>query len=44
MIQFPKDILRFQLPVLILSNLLITTFYFVAALILLEKREDSLSA
>ncbi len=44
MLQFPKEIMRFQLPVLILSNLLITTFYFVSGLVLLEKREGTLSA
>lgn len=40
----PADILAWLLPVLVLSNMLINTFYFVAGLVLLEKGEGTLMA
>jgi fluoroquinolone transport system permease protein len=42
--QFPADSVRWLIPVFILSNLLISTFYFIAGLILLEKGEGTLIA
>ncbi len=40
----PKDIAALLLPVVLLENILINTFYFVSALMLLERREGTLSA
>lgn len=40
----PEDSLRAALPVLLMNNLLINAFYFVAGLVLLEKGEGTLEA
>src|SRR5688572_31457208 len=40
----PPELLTLWMPVLILSNLLINTFYFMAGLVLLEKAEGTLMA
>jgi fluoroquinolone transport system permease protein len=40
----PNDIASLLLPVVLLENILINTFYFVSALMLLERREGTLSA
>ena len=42
--ELPADILAWLLPVLILSNVQINTFYFFAGLVLLEKAEGTLEA
>jgi fluoroquinolone transport system permease protein len=42
--QFPRLDLRALLPGLLLGNLLVTTFYFMAGLVMLEKGEGSLEA
>lgn len=42
--QFPRLDLRDLLPGLLLGNLLVTTFYFMAGLVMLEKGEGSLEA
>jgi fluoroquinolone transport system permease protein len=42
--QFPSESLRWLMPIFILSNLLINTFYFLAGLVLLEKGEGTLLA
>lgn len=42
--QFPQLDLRVILPGLLLGNLLVTTFYFMAGLVMLEKGEGSLEA
>ena len=40
----PNDITALLLPVVLLENILINTFYFVSALLLLERGEGTLSA
>lgn len=40
----PQDVAALLLPVVLLENILINTFYFVSALILLERNEGTLSA
>ncbi len=42
--QVPGDLLTWLLPLFILSNLLINTFYFVSGQVLLEKEEGTLAA
>ncbi len=42
--QFEPETTRWLLPLFVLSNLLMNTFYFVAGLVLLEKREGTLAA
>jgi fluoroquinolone transport system permease protein len=42
--QIPQDSLILWMPVFILSNILINTFYFIAGLVLLEKAEGTLIA
>jgi fluoroquinolone transport system permease protein len=42
--RFPPDYLTVWMPVFVLSNILINTFYFMAGLVLLEKAEGTLMA
>ncbi len=42
--QLPADVLEWILPVIVLSNVQINTFYFLAGLVLLEKGEGTLQA
>lgn len=42
--QLPADVLEWVLPVIVLSNVQINTFYFLAGLVLLEKGEGTLQA
>ncbi len=42
--RIPVESLRRQMPVFVLSNLLINNFYFIAGLVLLEKGEGTLTA
>ena len=42
--QLPADVLGWMLPVIVLSNIQVNSFYFLAGLVLLEKSEGTLQA